>query len=63
MEVLIVILIMLIISTILAIVWANAIITMYENHPDYIGDDWLNFKNKSDSTNTDDDKIKNKIES
>jgi Na+/citrate or Na+/malate symporter len=63
MEILIAILITLIISTILAIGWANAIITMYEKHPDYIGDDWLDYKNKSDSNKADDSKIKNNIES
>jgi Na+/citrate or Na+/malate symporter len=37
------IVITLFISTIVAIVWARAIVNMHEKHPDYKGDDFLNW--------------------
>jgi len=48
MEYLPAILIVFLISTIIAILWARAIANMHEKYPDYKGEDFLNWDRKND---------------
>ncbi len=45
---LITIVIILIISAVIAIAWASGITEMHRDHPDYKGDDFLNYKEEED---------------
>lgn len=53
----IVVLLILVISGIIAVLWANGIDYMQKNHPDYKGEDFLNWGNETApwETNTWDD--------
>lgn len=55
MSVLIVILISLLISSFIAYIWVRGIDNMKKNHPNYKGEDFLNWDGKDD--NWDDNKI------
>ena len=46
---LIITVIILIISSVIAIAWASGINEMHRDHPDYKGDDFLNYKQEEDN--------------